>query len=113
MLKEYNRWSQGACNQLDYQQTARQVLSSVCGKSFRKECNKPCHKCIPERHLPVQDQTGAIQCSFCQQWFRSKGGLAVHKCVAEHDKEPAIPQAVTCMVCQRDLRDISVTAYVE
>ena len=94
-----NRWSQ-----LDYQQTAKQVLCRVCGRSFRRKCDKACHKCIAERHLPVQDQTCAIQCSSCQRWFKSKGGLAVHKCIVEHEEEPVIPQAVTYSVCQRDFR---------
>ena len=38
-----------------------------------------------KRCLLVQrDQTGATQCSFCQQRFWSKGGLAVHKYVIGH-----------------------------
>ena len=39
---------------MDCQQAARQVLCSVYKRSFRREYDKACHKCITERRLLVQ-----------------------------------------------------------
>ena len=57
--------------------------ASVCGRYFRRECDRVRHKCTAERQRPVCEQRGAVQCPTCSHWFRSKGGLAVHRCVTE------------------------------
>ena len=64
-------------------QAQGQVQCSVCGRYFRRECDRVRHKCTAERQRPVCEQSGAVQCPTCSHWFRSKGGLAVHRCVTE------------------------------
>ena len=57
----------------------KEVECTVCGRQFRRECNKACHKCSQERRRPVRQQEGAVRCV----WFRSRGGLAAHRCDRE------------------------------
>lgn len=61
-------------------ETVQGVIYIVCDRTFRRESNKTCHKCIAERIKSICDQSGAVQCAACCRWFRSKDGLAVHRC---------------------------------
>ena len=61
----------------------KEVECTVCGRQFRRECNKARHKCSQERRRPVREQEGAVRCDVCGRWLRSRGGLAVHKCNRE------------------------------
>ena len=49
----------------------RNVLCNVCGRKFRRESDKACHKCTAERRRPVCKQEGAVQCEECRRWFRA------------------------------------------
>ena len=46
---------------------------------------RTCHKCIPERFLPVLDQTHVVH-----SVNGGLEGLAVHKRVVDHEEEPLI-----------------------
>ena len=61
----------------------KEVECTVCGRQFRRECDKARHKCSQERRRPVREQEGAVRCDVCGRWFRSRGALAVHRCNRE------------------------------
>ena len=83
--KWHTAYSDGLKN---YQQTQlqqrvslpRDIKYDVCGRYFRRECDKVRHKCIVERRKPVCEQEGAVRCTVCGRWFRSRGGIALHRC---------------------------------
>ena len=99
----------------DYQQTQqqrgmgmpREVKCDVCGRCFRRECDKARHKCMVERRRPVHEQVGAVRCTVCGRWLRSRGGLAAHRCGRQHENatsqadNPCPGQEVVCGECGR------------
>ena len=64
------------------------IECDVCDRTFRRESDKKCHKCISERQKPVCEQRGAAQCPMCKRWFRSRGGLSVHRCRPDQASPP-------------------------
>ena len=81
------------------------MICARCGRSFRRESDKACHKCIVERELPIEEQFGTVQCQRCERWFRSKGGLAVHRCSVNEQSTQATNAVsghpISCSVCDR------------
>ena len=55
------------------------IVCNDCGRSFRRSGDIKRHKCLSERAKPISEQSGAVQCVYCQKWMRSAGGLAVHQ----------------------------------
>ena len=85
----------------------RKVKCDVCGRCFRRECDKARHKCMVERRRPVHEQVGAVRCTVCGRWLRSRGGLAAHRCGRQHENatsqadNPRPGQEVVCGECGR------------
>ena len=69
--------------QLQLPRQPKEVECTVCGRQFRRECDKARHKCSQERRRPVREQEGAVRCDVCGRWFRSRRSLAVHRCDRE------------------------------
>ena len=65
---------------------SRDVKYDVCGRYFRRECDKVRHKCTAERSKPVCEQKGAVRGTVCGRWFRSRGGITVHRCGGQHQE---------------------------
>ena len=89
------KWHTAYCDGLNnYQQSQLQQKASmprdvkcvVCGRCFRRECEKMQHKCTAERSRPVCEQKGAMRFTVCGRWFRSRGGIAVHKCGRQYQE---------------------------
>ena len=87
--KWYETYNEGLS---DYQQTPhqqrmgmpREVKCDMCGRCFRRECDKARHKCTVERRRPVHEQVGAVFCTVCGKWLRSRGGLVVLRYDRQH-----------------------------
>ena len=50
---------------------ARTVSCDFCHGQFSLQSDLRCHKCLVERMLPVEQQSGAVLCDRCDRWFRS------------------------------------------
>ena len=76
MGKWLKPWSQKLSDHQQVQEarrpgTEKNVVCSECGRCFRMECDKACHKCTAERDKPVIEQIGAVHCKRCRRWFKS------------------------------------------
>ena len=84
------------------------VICAPCGRSFRRESDKACHKCNTERERPIKEQPGVVQSQRCERWFRSEGGLAVLKCSVLEQSAWATntvnSQPFLCSLCHRTFR---------
>ena len=95
MAQDRGKWRSAWSQNLGEHQAAQQigrlrgkknVLCDVCGRRFRRESDKACHKCAAERRRPMREQEGAVQCEKCMRWFHSRGGLTVHKFRREEEE---------------------------
>ena len=108
LAQDRRRWRELCLQCLAVQQDCTQVkdvICALCGRSFRRECDKARHKCIAERERPIEEQSGAVQCPRCERWFYSAGGLAVHRC-SMLERPPQATNTVSyhpilCSVCDR------------
>ena len=108
LAQDRRQWRELCLQCLAVQQDCTQVkdvICALCGRSFRRECDKARHKCIAERERPIEEQSGAVQCPRCERWFYSAGGLAVHRC-SMLERPPQATNTVSdhpilCSVCDR------------
>ena len=96
---------------------ARTVSCDFCHGQFSLQSDLRCHKCLVERMLPIEQQSGAVLCDRCDRWFRSAGGYAVHRCSPSSSTGAAPSQSLQrtstscnplqCQVCQRTFKSNS------